>query len=113
MAIIDWEYYNSHFPRVVPQGEFPAVETQAEAEFDRIVPQYLQDTLTDAIKQNCIFAVCNKLYQSASGSAGQGVTSVSNNGYSESYAITTQEQAEAELREIIYSKIGTRLAGAF
>lgn len=113
MAIIDWEYYNSHFPRVMPESEFAPVETQAEAEFNRIVPTYLQDTLTDAVKQNCIFAVCNHLYNQAQGSAGSGVTSVSNNGYSESYAVTTQEQAETELRELIYSKIGTRLAGAF
>lgn len=113
MALIDWEYYNSHFPRVIQQSDFSAVETQAEAEFNRIVPQYLQDTLTDAIKQNTIFAVCNYLYTQAQGSAGSGVSSVSNNGYSESYVVTTQDQAETELREIVYSKIGTRLAGAF
>ena len=113
MAIIEWEYYNSHFPRIVPETEFAPVETQAEAEFNRIVPQYLQDTLTDDKKQNAIFAVCNYLYSKAQGHSGEGVSSVSNNGYSESYVVTTQDQAETELREIIYSKIGTRLAGAF
>ena len=34
--IIDWEYYISHFPNIVPESKFDAVEQQAEIEFRKL-----------------------------------------------------------------------------
>ena len=44
---------------------------------------------------------------------GTGITSVSNDGYSESYKVTTAQEKEAQLTSVIRSGLsGTGLAGA-
>lgn len=111
MSIINWEYYSSHFPTVVPQRQFEAVEAQAEAEYNRIAKPYMQ--IPDERAQDTVFKLCNFLWTNQPAVAGRAVTSVNNNGYSESYAITNPEQVQQSIDEIIYKGIGTRLAGAF
>ena len=111
--IIDWEYYNSHFPNPVPESSFDAVEAQAEVELNKVVPSYVMENVPPEKRQDCAFQLCNFLYAVASGGAGSGLSSVSNDGYSESYAIKTREELQAEKENIIFSCIGTRLAGAF
>ena len=105
MAVIDWEYYSSHFPVVIPESNFAAVEAQAEEEYKRDISEDRQ--------KSTIFRLCNFLYSNQEVIAGSGVTSVNNNGYSETYAISNMQQATEQIREIIYDGIGTRLAGAF
>lgn len=109
--IIDWEYYSSHFPQIIPEKQFNAVEAQAEIEYNKVVKPYMD--ITEEKKQNAIFEVCNFLWSNQTVMSGKAVTSVSNNGYSESYAIKTKEEAKEALTELIYDCIGTRLAGAF
>lgn len=111
MPIIDWEYYSSHFPNVIPESQFAAVERQAEVEYNRVVKPYMD--ISEEQKQNTVFQLCNFLYTNQAAMSGKAVTSVSNNGYSESYAITTKEQLDVAMEELIYDCIGTRLAGAF
>ena len=111
MSIINWEYYSSHFPTVVPQRQLEAVEAQAETEYNRIVKPYMQ--IPENRAQDTVFKLCNFLWTNQSAVAGRAVTSVNNNGYSESYAITNPEQVQQSIDEIIYKGIGTRLAGAF
>ena len=38
--IIGWEYYVSHFPVVIPESQFEAVEQQAEIEYRKVVGEY-------------------------------------------------------------------------
>lgn len=113
MSYIDWEYYNSHFPTPVPQSKFNAVEVQAENEFNRIVKPYMLDSISNDKIQNCIFQLCNKLYTNDSLGAGKGVSTTNNSGFSAGYAVQTAAQAQEEIEEIVYSCIGTRMAGAF
>ena len=109
--IIDWEYYSSHFPNIIPKKQFDAVEAQAEIEYNKVVKPYME--ISEECKQNTIFQLCNFLYTNQSAITGKSVTSVSNNGYSESYAVATKEQVSDSMRELIYDCICTRLAGAF
>ena len=39
--IIGWEYYVSHFPVVIPESQFEAVEQQAEIEYRKVVGEYM------------------------------------------------------------------------
>ena len=111
MSIIDWEYYSSHFPIVVPQRQFAAVEQQAEAELNRIVKPYMKIPLER--QQDTVFKLCNFMWTNQQALSGKAVTSVNNNGYSETYSIQTPQQLQDAMDEIIYKGIGTRLAGAF
>lgn len=113
MPMIDWEYYSSHFPSPIPKRHFDAVEKQAELEFEKVVPLYMRNGLSEDRKKDTVFQICNFLYTNEKVLSGQAVTSASNNGYSESYAVHTTDQAREELRKLIYSCIGTRLAGVF
>lgn len=109
--VIDWQYYSSHFPQIVPESQFEAVEAQAEIEYNKVVKPYME--ISDDKKQNAVFEICNFLWSNRTVMSGKAVASVSNNGYSESYAIKSKEEAKAALTELIYDCIGTRLAGAF
>lgn len=109
--IIDWEYYGSHFPNIVPEKQFAAVERQAEVEYNKVVKPYMD--VPEENRKDAIFQLCNFLYSNQAAMSGKAVTSVSNNGYSESYAVQTKEQAGNAIRELIYDCIGTRLAGVF
>ena len=104
--IIDWEYYSSHFPNVVPEKQFEAVEAQAETEYKKVVKPYMN--ISEERQKDTIFQLCNQTTL-----AGHSVTSVNNNGYSESYALQSTAQAQEAMEELIYKGIGTRLAGAF
>ena len=111
MAIIDWEYYSSHFPTVVPERQFEAVEAQAETEYKKVVKPYMN--IPEERQKDTIFQLCNFLWSNQTTLAGKSVTSVNNNGYSESYALQSAAQAQEAMEELIYKGIGTRLAGAF
>lgn len=109
--VIDWEYYSSHFPNVIPESQFAAVEAQAEIEYNNVVHPYME--IPEEKKKNTIFQLCNFLYSNMAVLSGRSVTSVNNNGYSETYAIKTTEQARDAMQELIYDGIGVRLAGVF
>lgn len=123
---IDWEFYNSLFSDVT------------EAEFDRIIPRATalldanthmkvrafvnalpSSDLTDfqtvclsAIKLTCCNLV-NLLASQDNTAIGTGITSVSNDGYSESYKVVTQAEKTEEVLHCIRSGlIGTGLGGA-
>ena len=111
MSMIDWEYYSSHFPNIIPETKFAAVEVQAESEYNRVVKPYMDISLERA--QDTIFKLSNFIWSNQSEISGKAVTSVNNNGYSESYAISSPEQMQEAIEQIIYQGVGTRLASAF
>lgn len=109
--IIDWEYYSSHFPQVIPEAQFAAVERQAEVEYNRVVKPYMEIPVER--QQDAVFQLCNFLYTNKASLSGKSVKSVSNNGYSESYALSGRDELAASIRELIYDCLDIRLAGAF
>lgn len=110
--MITWEYYVSHFPQIIPDEEtFASVERQAQIEYRNVIYPYME--VEEEREKDCIFALCNYLYANADVLSGRQVTSVNNNGYSESYSVQSTQQAREGIRQLIKVCTGIRLAGAF
>ena len=110
MSYIDWGYYSSHFPKLTEE-EFDAALAGAEVKVE-IYTHFRSRTATgyklEQVKANLI----NTMADQNSVGAGSGVTSTSNDGYSESYANVTKEQVEEELRSVCFQWLsGTGLMG--
>ena len=122
MPYVNWEYYSSLYADV-PVDKFPAFLLKASAKldvrarkfedvYDEASATYFQKQVHMQI-QNTVCDLINALYMQESTGMGTGVSSVSNDGYSESYKITTVAEKEAQLLSIIRSGLsGTGLAGA-
>lgn len=87
MSYIDWGYYSSHFPKLTEE-EFDAALAGAEVKVE-IYTHFRSRTATGYKLEQVKAAVANLINTMAdqnSVGAGSGVTSTSNDGYSESYA---------------------------
>ena len=127
MSYIDWEYYSSLFDNITNETGFNRACAKASVYMDRctgmraraFVKEYdaehasdFQNMTADAIKMTMCELINNITAQETSG-MGTGISSVSNDGYSESYKITTAAEKEAQLSNIVRSGLsGTGLAGA-
>ncbi len=126
MSYITWEYYSSLYSEV-PEEDFDKLEAKASAKLDvythmrakNFVAAYNEESATDFQKQvyaqiqNTVCDLVNALYVQESSGMGTGIASVSNDGYSESYKITTAAEKETQLLAIARSGLsGTGLAGA-
>ena len=126
MAYITWEYYSSLYSEV-PEADFDKLAAKASAKLDvythmrarNFEASYDDATATDFQKQvhtqiqNTVCDLVNALYVQENSGMGSGIASVSNDGYSESYKITTAQEKEAQLLAIARSGLsGTGLAGA-
>ena len=113
MSYIDWGYYSSHFPKLTEE-EFDAALAGAEVKVE-IYTHFRSRTATgyklDQVKA-AVANLINTMADQNSVGAGSGVTSTSNDGYSESYANVTKEQVEEELRSVCFQWLsGTGLMG--
>lgn len=127
MPYIDWEYYSSLFNNISDEKEFERTCKKAGIYMDRYTAMragafmraYDEDNATDfqrmtadAVQMTMCELVNNIAAQEAS-EMGTGIASVSNDGYSESYRITTAAEKEAQLLCIVRNGLsGTGLAGA-
>lgn len=127
MSYITWEQYRSLCNGITDETEFDRLSKLAEIKLNAITHMrakrfedvYSEDTATDFQKQVHLQiqdTFCQLLatinVQESSG-MGTGITSVSNDGYSESYKITTAQEKETQLTSVIRSGLsGTGLAGA-
>lgn len=126
MSYIDWEYYSSLYGNI-PQESFEAYERKAAIKLNththmraaNFCSEYDEATATAYEKQVYLqiqMTMCelmNKMYNQEAHSLGEGIISVSNDGYSESYEIKTASQKEEEILKVIRSGLsGTGLAGA-
>lgn len=127
MPYIDWEYYSSLFNNISDEKEFNRACSKAAVYMDRytamrakaFMKAYNENDATDfqrmradAIRMTMCELVNNVAVQEAS-DMGTGLASVSNEGYSESYRITTASEKEAQLVCVIKNGLsGTGLAGA-
>ena len=73
-----------------------------------------EDTFYYEQLRDCICNVMDKMAEDAKSGKGKGLASVSNDGYSENYAVQTEEQLRNELQSSIRAWLsGTGLAGAY
>lgn len=126
MTYITREYYSSLYENVTEE-EFNILSVRAEKKINLythtrvtlFIDSYDEETATgfekmvfDAIQITTCELINKMSMQEASG-ARDGLTSVSNDGYSESYKISTQAEKEAELRAVVMAGLsGTGLVSA-
>ena len=126
MSYIDWEYYSSLFAEV-PEDEFEKLNKRAEMQIDvcthNRVHDFMEGYNADAATsfQKTVYSaiqitVCeliNKMQVQDSSGQGNGLAAVSNDGYSESYKITTESEKKAEIHAVIRMGLsGTGMVGA-
>jgi hypothetical protein len=122
---IDFEYYSSRFP-FVDEDNFKKLLPQAEARLDTVthmrakefVDTYDSDNatffevFTHTKIKDCVCNLINAIYSAEKAQSGKGITSVSNDGYSENYENTTVLQAEQNLKSVVYQWLsGTGMVG--
>ena len=118
MSHITWEYYSS-LHNVVKEEDFQRAEALAEKEVQRVIggirwANITEETFGYAQLQDCICNVIDKMAVDAKSGKGKGVSSVSNDGYSESYVVQTEEQLRNELQCSIRGWLsGTGLVGSY
>lgn len=127
MTYIDWEYYSSLYTVVTDSKEFERLLKLAEIKLNSMTHMrakqfesiYDENTATAFQQQvhmqiqNTVCELVNALYVQETSGMGTGITSVSNDGYSESYKITTAAEKEAQLTTLVRTGLaGTGLAGA-
>ena len=116
--IVTWEYYNSLYNKA-KEGEFTKLEAQAERYVQSVIGQYRWNHVEESAfyfdqLKDCICQVVNMLVDFNRGGAGKGLSSVSNDGYSESYVVRTASEYDKEIRtRIIHRLSGTGLTSAF
>lgn len=126
MPYVSWEYYSSLYFEI-SEDDFDRLCAKASAKLDvhthmrakNFVIAFNADEATDFQKQvytqiqNTVCELMNTLYAQETSGMGNGIASVSNDGYSESYKITTAAEKEAQLLAITRQGLsGTGLAGA-
>ena len=125
MIYITWEQYSSLYSEV-QETDFDKLAAKATAKLDVLTQMrarnfeisYEEETVTDFQRQihtqiqNTVCELVNALYTQETSGMGTGIASVSNDGYSESYKITTAAEKEAQILAIVRSGLsGTGLAG--
>lgn len=127
MSYIDWEYYSSlsgmvkdeqRFNRLLKRAKI-MINSTTHMRVERFEVNYDEEIATDFEKQiheqiaNALCDLIDSIDTQDRAGMGTGLSSVSNDGYSESYRITTAEEKEAQLQSIIRQGLaGTGLAGA-
>ena len=127
MAFVTFEQYSSHRNDIADAKDFERIAQQAEIKLNTITHMrakkfedtYDESTATDfqrQVHQQIMDTCCSligAMYQQSISGKGSGITSVSNDGYSETYRIQTADELEAQLTSVIRSGLsGTGLAGA-
>ena len=121
-ALVSWEYYSSHYSTIGTQADFEKAEALAEKDLARVIGPLrwaelvISDWSTEFYADQLMDTICKVVnYQATAGKkTGAGVSSVSNDGYSESYALAKQSDAQEELRKNIRAWLsGTGLVRAY
>lgn len=126
MQYTDWEYYTRFCTEIADKETFDRLCAKAEMKMDSFthmrvscfIKNHRKTYATDFQKRvyvqilNTVCELVNAMYVQESSGMGTGVASVSNDGYSESYRITTEAEKETQLFLIVRSGLaGTGLVG--
>ena len=126
MPYISWEHYSSLYSEVT-EADFDKLNAKASAKLDifthmrarNFEAAYNEETATGFQKQvhmqiqNTVCELINAIQIQETSGMGTGIASVSNDGYSESYRLTTATEKEMQLLGIARNGLsGTGLAGA-
>ena len=120
-AIVEWSYYSYLHNVITDQEEFNRAEALAEQEVRSVIgpvrwSEITEDTFGYDVLKDCICNVIDKITLDSRSGKGTGVTSVSNDGYSESFATEaqTREALTEEMRGCIRQWLsGSGMVGAY
>ena len=120
-AIVDWSYYSSLHDVITVESDFDKAEALAEKEVRSVIgpirwAEITSDTFGYDVLKDCICNVIDKSTKDAQSGKGNGVASVSNDGYTETFAqvAQTQEDLTEELHGCIRQWLsGTGMVGAY
>lgn len=116
--IVSWEFYSSLYDKVT-QTDFPKAEAKAEAEVAQVIgpirwAAITSDSFGFDVLKNAICKTIDLMADNEAAGLGKGVTSVSNDGYSESYAQADASDVRDELKKAIKEWLsGTGMVGAY
>lgn len=118
--IVNWEYYCSLcYEQKVTEENFDAAERKAEAVVRSVIGfirwnQITEETFGFEVLKETICQTINLLTDNEASGIGKGISSVSNDGYSESYAATSASEVDESVKASIRSMLsGTGLVGAY
>lgn len=119
--IVTWEDYRSLYTTYTEEekDDFNRDEALAEKKVRAVIGPIRWATITEDTfgygqLKDCICNVMQKMKADEMSGKGKGIASASNDGYSESYVIQTEEQLNAEMRAAIRTWLsGTGLVGAY
>lgn len=115
---VNWERYSSLHSSVIEEN-FDRAEALAEKEVQRVIgwirwAKITEETFGYEQLQDCICNVIDKMAADVKSGKGRGLSSVSNDGYSENYVVQTEEQLRNELQGSIRAWLsGTGLVGTY
>ena len=115
MGYADWDFYRENYGEIADEATFQRLAGTASRKLDALTGRraaagtgYKAEALKD-----CMCSMVEYLYQAEQSGQGLGVTSVSNDGYSETYQAATPGALEENLRSLAFSWLsGTGLMGA-
>ena len=122
MTLVSWEYYSSHHDAIKNDDDFSKAEQLAEQAVSLVIGPIRWADLVETdlsgkfYRERLLDCICQVIdYQKQTkGKLGAGVSSVSNDGYSESYVLPTLSAANEELSRNIRAWLsGTGLVGAY
>lgn len=98
MDVLDWEYYNSHFPKLTEEDFNKSVYSSSVLVYRQLVKEINQLTENElTMVKDCI---CNVINYTQSIQEKQNISSVSNDGYSVSYTQKSRDETKNELNDI-------------
>ena len=115
---VDWEYYSSLHDKVTKE-KFDRAEALAEKEVQRVIGWIRWANITEKTfgfeqLQDCICNVIDKMIADEKSGKGKGVSSVSNDGFSKTFTVQTEEQLRDEMQSSIRAWLsGTGLVGVY
>lgn len=117
-AIVSWEYYSS-LHNMVSEDEFEKAEKLAEQEARSVIGSIHWDEITEEtygynVLKDCICNVIDTMTDSSRRGLGKGVKSATNDGYTEEYVITSENELKSSLKKSIREALsGTGLVRAY
>lgn len=115
MNYADYGYYSANYSVIEKEETFERLAFLASRRLDILTGQRAQRASGYKLEalRDCVCNMAEYLYAAESTAQGTGITSVSNEGYSESYQAVTPEQVEENLRSLAFQWLsGTGLMGA-
>ena len=111
MNILDWEYYNSHFPKV-SEEDFNKLNYSCSVLVYRKLALEIEELSEDELimVKDCI---CNVINYTYSNLQSENISSISNDGYSVSYAQKNESEKKQGLKDIIHEWLGYLHVGEF